>query len=110
MSNYPRGVTGRELEIAGPDWEGETERSCTQKDVTLFVMTGDAAGSIVLWHKVHPDQPMTAEQLLSNCVEVEVEECPAIDMEVDAWAYGGILHWTCPVCGHEYEEDRRDAE
>jgi len=27
--NYPAGFTGRELAIAGPDWEGETKVSCT---------------------------------------------------------------------------------
>lgn len=27
MDNYPPGVTGSELEIAGPDWEREAEES-----------------------------------------------------------------------------------
>jgi hypothetical protein len=28
MSNYPEGVTGRELQIAGPDWEGTVGYCC----------------------------------------------------------------------------------
>lgn len=28
MSNYPPGVTGNEYEIAGPDYEDYTDRSC----------------------------------------------------------------------------------
>lgn len=28
MSNYPDGVTGRELQIAGPDWEDNTLDVC----------------------------------------------------------------------------------
>lgn len=28
MSNYPDNVTGRELQIAGPDWEGYVKACC----------------------------------------------------------------------------------
>ncbi len=28
MSNYPDNVTGRELQIAGPDWEGVVTARC----------------------------------------------------------------------------------
>ncbi len=28
LSNYPPGVTGREYEIAGPDYEGDSEEIC----------------------------------------------------------------------------------
>jgi hypothetical protein len=36
-----------------------------------------------------------------------LDECP-FEGEANAWSYGGVLHWECPVCGHEYEEDGRD--
>ncbi len=28
LSNYPPGVTGNEIEIAGADWENETDKEC----------------------------------------------------------------------------------
>lgn len=31
MSNYPDGVTGRELQIAGPDWEGIVVDCCPNR-------------------------------------------------------------------------------
>ena len=108
MSNYPPGVSGNELEIAGPDWEGEVTRTCSQTDVTLHLVTKYAIGNIRLWHTIHKDEPMTAQDILGLCEEITVAECPCIDVEVDAWSYGGTLHWTCPACEHEYEEDERD--
>lgn len=32
MINYPPGVTGFELEIAGPDYERETDQDCPRED------------------------------------------------------------------------------
>jgi hypothetical protein len=106
MSNYPLGVTGNELEIAGPDWEAEVERTCTQTDVTLHVITSEGIADITLYQRIDPDNVITPEQILARCVEVEVPECPGIEMEVDAWGYGCITHWACPVCGHDYEESQ----
>ena len=85
MSNYPPGVTGREFAIAGPDWEGEEQRTCENTDVEVVIQGVDGPVAITL------------------------PECPVIDFEVGAWAFGGVLHWTCPVCGREYEEDGRDG-
>lgn len=43
MSNYPPGVTGRELQIAGPDAEytGERTVSCWNEDCTQFEIERD---------------------------------------------------------------------
>jgi hypothetical protein len=50
----------------------------------------------------------TAAELAAAAVTLTAERCPFIDGEVYAWASSGALHWGCPVCGHEYEEDERD--
>ena len=31
-NNYPLGVTGREYEIVGPDWEQDTDETCSRCD------------------------------------------------------------------------------
>lgn len=107
-SNLPPGVTGNELEIAGPSSEGEVSRSCTQTHVEIEIL-GDEAKKILAARK-HSTAwgAVTAEDLASMAVTIALDECPFIDMEVDAWVYGGVLNWTCPVCGREYEEDGRD--
>lgn len=109
MSNYPPGVTGNELEIAGPSWEGEVVRSCKEHDVEVQIL-GDEVHKILAARKVSTAYgAVTAEDIASHAVVVVLPECPFIDMEVDAWAYGGVLHWTCPVCGAEYDEDGEDG-
>lgn len=42
MSNYPDNVTGNELELAGPDWEGEAEVVCEDQDC-------DFEGEVEAW-------------------------------------------------------------
>ena len=83
LSNYPPGVSGNELELAGPSWEGMVERTCTAQNVQLKVV-GAEPGTLI---------------------DVELDSCPWVDGEVEAWEYGGTLAWTCPVCGREYTED-----
>lgn len=65
MSNYPPGVTGNELQIAGPAWES-----------------------------------------------VELIDCPECSSTVkaDAWGHGGVAHFTCPVCAHEWGVSEEDLE
>lgn len=36
-----------------------------------------------------------------------LEECRFAG-EVEAWSYGSVLHWTCPMCGTEHEEEPED--
>lgn len=89
MANFgwdlPPGVTGRELEIAGPDWEGELEVECDAENVTVRALS------------------RTSE---SGFVEVDLNDCVYVGA-VDAWSYGGVTHWTCPLCGTEHDIDER---
>lgn len=32
------------------------------------------------------------------------EDCE-FDGNVDAWGYGAVVHWVCPECGSENEEE-----
>ena len=102
MSNYPPGVTGNEIEIAGPSWEGTIERSCDQTDVTIQILNYDSVRTIRLLS--HRGRPLEAREIRRACPDFFLAECPAKDIDVDAWAFGGVLHWTCPACSHEYEE------
>ena len=105
MSNYPPGVTGNEFEIAGPSWEGEIERTCEQTDVEIKVAGVDATEYA---DAIQAGKAGTFEGFLRSLVTITLPDCLFIDMEVPAWSYGGVLHWKCPVCGHEYEEDERE--
>jgi hypothetical protein len=46
-------------------------------------------------------------RIFSRTIRVTLPECP-FDGEVDAWQFEGVLHWTCPVCGAEHDEDDRE--
>jgi hypothetical protein len=39
MTNYPPGVTGREYEIAGPDWEKDEDETCEACGVVATIHT-----------------------------------------------------------------------
>ena len=91
MSNYPPGVTGRELQIAGPDWEDEIEVTCRAKNVTWLVAAAGEKG------KAAP-----------KLMDFDFDECP-YEGAVDAWGYHRVTHWTCPACGTEHDVDERDA-
>lgn len=86
MSNYPPGVTGREPQIAGLAG-GVSNVSC-EKPATLTVTDDDG--------KAWP---------------IEIDECP-YEGDTDV-QYGGtrkapIRYWTCPLCGHEHEDELSD--
>ena len=112
MSNYPPGVTGRELEIAGPSWEGHVDRACDEPDVQIRMVTAEVASLIEKWLNVRgaDSEPMAKERMLRALMqaqdpwEITMENCP-FESEVEAWAHRGMLHWTCPLCGTEHEED-----
>lgn len=104
--NFPPGVSGNEIEIAGADWEGEIERSCDQTDVEIAVL-GPESRDLLAANRTGITTTMLVD-FVKSMVTVTVPECPFIDGEVYAWSYNGVLTWTCPVCGHEYTEDARD--
>lgn len=112
VSNYPPGVTGRELQIAGPDWEGSVQRECTQEDVLVQVIKDPAetkrsletlADVVKYGVATRPSAAMAYERLKRNIVVAELPKCP-FSGQVDAWTYRESLRWTCPTCGHEYDE------
>jgi hypothetical protein len=84
--SYPPGVSGREYEIAGPDWAGEVHRTCGASVVTIKVKRFD------------DDETM----------DLDMDECPWIDGEVYAETFQGVMSWTCPLCGRLHEETRDD--
>jgi len=115
LSNYPPGVTGRELEIAGPDWEGVLERKCAAKDVALQVLMPDdiftlkrvaaAKGAQGSGRARDADViQQTLKGVFARATTVTLPACP-FEGSVDAWAYHGTTHWSCPVCGTETEEN-----
>lgn len=117
LSNYPPGVTGRELEIAGPDWEGEIRAVCNRGNVELTMFSPDDVATIKRVAAATGGQgkgkqrdadimQMTLRRSLSRMVTITLDVCP-FDGEVEAWEYHGVTHWTCPVCGDEHEEDSR---
>ena len=87
--NLPPGVTGREYAISGPEWDGEIERTCATKNVTITIVDREDDG---------------------NTFVLEVDECPLIDREVYAQRYNGVLSWTCPACGTEHIEDEEGPD
>lgn len=111
--SYPPGVTGNELEIAGPSWEGEVERTCTEDDAELTFKALDTPQLEKLKGLAVSKRPDAGviqyelKKIIAHLLTVAVVDCP-FEGTVDAWAHDGRLHWTCPVCGHEYEEDQRD--
>ena len=87
LSNYPPGVTGNEFEIAGPDAEWDEMQTCTNTVQATIPQGG-----------VYSD---------SSVMEDVEREC-GFEGEVSCWSYQGVMHWECPDCGHEYEEDLND--
>lgn len=77
LSNYPPGVTGNEFEIAGPDKEWEIEREC----------------------------PVCAETGTGGDPSGATGEEPQEIHPIEAWSYGNNLHWVCPDCGSEFDEE-----
>ena len=111
MSNLPPGVTGNELEIAGPDWEGEIHRSCDNTDASVITVHPDLVSRIETYKTAQRDDiRQRAEVSIMNIIRwyspinyEEIGDCPW-EGDVSAWAYGGVLHWTCPICRYDHEE------
>lgn len=120
LSNYPPGVTGHELEIAGPDWEGEIEVTCGTEDVMVAMLAVDDLETMKRIAAVKGAQgagkqrdadviQMTMRRALSRLVTLDLKVCPFVG-SVEAWRYGGVTHWACPVCGVEHDEGPEDGE
>ena len=117
LSNYPPGVTGHELEIAGPDWEQDLERTCGVENVELHVFALDdmkairatamATGAQGKGKQRDADvMQRTLRRALSRVLDITVT-CP-FDGEITVWSYHGVSHWTCPMCGHEHSENEKE--
>lgn len=115
LSNYPPGVTGNELEIAGPDWEGEIEVTCGERDVSLQCMENGDIDNIKRIASVKGAQgsgktrdadviQQSLRRALSRLIDVTLAVCP-FEGEVAAWRYRRVLHWQCPLCGTEHERE-----
>lgn len=115
LSNYPPGVTGRELEIAGPDWEGEIEATCGTENVELQVLCKDdiatlkiiagATGAQGSGKRRDADVIQQAMRRAFSRMETITLPTCTFEGEVFAWGYQGITHWACPVCGTEHERE-----
>lgn len=74
MSNYPPGVTGNELRIAGPDWDGDIERECPRCEQWVLVYASSFRG-VLSWEC----------PLCGNYEDEEEEEGPDPDAAYEAW-------------------------
>lgn len=88
MANYPPGVTGRERTIAGPEWSGDVAVECGKPCTIAMTPHGFPA-------------------LLVQ--DVDLDECP-FEGEVEVERHGGVQTWTCPVCGHEHQDDLPEGD
>lgn len=123
-SNYPPGVTGHEIEIAGAYWEDTAERTCGMRDADITVISNRLAVAVDQMRTAHfarHEQGESAEKAYQQALHrvvseavlynrdvctISVEECP---FEGEVWVTqnyrGGVLHWECPLCKTEHEED-----
>ena len=114
MSNYPPGVTGNEFAIAGPDWDGTVERVCEAQDVEVVTIEQEVVTAIENWKAAIGTDAEEIEKKhmlmwlkTADLKKIDQEQCP-YEGKADAWSYGGVLHWTCPMCGAEHEEELYD--
>jgi Zn ribbon nucleic-acid-binding protein len=107
--SYPAGVTGRELPIAGPDWEGVLAVDCENEDATLTCVSQDVVKLFDELLRRGAWESFVTGRLYRTLraqppLQVEVM-CPFTG-KVDAWSHGGVTYWECPVCGfHHADED-----
>jgi hypothetical protein len=119
-SNYPPGVTGREYQIAGPDYERTVKRACRASDVEITLPNDDVPGlahlalgildgKILIRRGADPvaRAKTRLQEIISayeNGSKIDVAECP-FDGEVDVQGFQGVETWTCPLCGTDHEDD-----
>lgn len=114
MSNYPPGVSGNEMAIAGPD-EMVLRVECEQEDVMVRPMPP------VLWEAIKdaverrlasPDAEGPVRSL--SRLVAEFEALPQIlatckfEGEVDVQIAGVDVYWDCPACETKHTDDVDD--
>lgn len=109
LSNYPPGVTGGELQIAGPDVEMEMYRTCGARWVTTVPRR--IVDMMLDNVTVHFDQ-MTLNDFVSEVRdlrrlmdEAEDEWYCRYEGEVLVTLYRDREWWYCPACGAEHENN-----
>lgn len=121
MSNYPPGVTGREFEIAGPDYEEDRHLACEAEGVAVAVV--DAGARVALKQSTEyvanalaaldSGDAETAARWLRNASArlpmavaevVDIGVCP-FEGDVTVAGYHGEETWTCPLCETEHTTD-----
>lgn len=123
MSNYPPGVTGRELAIAGPDNEWEEEFECTNEQMEYvmippFVHKFCSEMGKKKWRTegqedleknwYHYASTIDAMfNMSSMTTEVQIVPCGFVG-DVTKYSYNGDIWWECPQCGKDYESIRED--
>jgi hypothetical protein len=110
MSNYPPGVTGSEYEIAGPDYESEELRTCTVEDVAVIqthVMQNQVRAILLdvrMGNSPHVAIKATMDLLAAATASADC----GFSGEVLVQGYGAQRWWTCPMCGHQHDEEPED--
>lgn len=120
MSNYPPGVSGNEIQIAGPDNEWEEEFECTNEQMEYVMIPPfvhnfcSELGKKKLriegqedlqknWY--HYASMIDAMFNLSDMTtEVQVSSCGYIG-NVIKHSYNSEIWWECPKCGKAYEDE-----
>ena len=109
-----------------PDWEGSMERHC-EADVTRKIVTPDMEkllkelqdgrnGFDTGWYNALSDEEKAKadHRWLSGRVNMlvlawrageEIDFVCTFDGEADAAIENGRVFWTCPVCGHEHDDE-----
>lgn len=123
MSNYPPGVTGRELEISGPDNEWEEHFECSNEKMEYVMITPYAHKFCSeMGKKIH--RTLGQEELQKNWYhyastinalfnmadltsEIQIAECGYVGL-VTKQSYRGEIWWNCPKCGESYEDEVDD--
>ena len=97
---YPDGVSGREWQIAGPDFEQDMERFCGADVETVPLhLAQEILEDMVAGTPVRPDDYailLRQSQRAGTCGFLG---------EVFVTGYGLTYTWTCPACGTEHEDE-----
>ena len=101
-----------------PSWAGSLDRTCnatnevkvvtpTMEKLLAELKVGPTLGSdpwsveVVAFYRAKVDL-LTREWSTNSGIDFDC----TFDGEVDAYEMpGGVLHWTCPVCGHEWAQN-----
>lgn len=103
LSNYPPGVTGNELEIAGPDYEQDEERYCgAEVQVVPAALAKDIVESVL---RAQEGLRVNADVLSILIRQAEIAGECGYEGEVTVYRYQRRQWWVCPACRTSHEED-----